>query len=400
MAHICASNAIFCGRHVGDELITYDVIIAGGGLSGLLVARELLDHPGFNGSIAIFEADTHKSNDRTWCFWESGKGEWDQLLEHQWRVVQVIEGDRIADIPLRDYAYKMLRSGAFYNELRNKLKQFDKVDFFNQRITHFQEKDKFVFVETDEGAWRAGHLFNSMAEAIPNQHSENRPDLMQHFSGWFVRTSLPVFDADKACLMNFNVKQADGVCFMYVLPTTSREALVEFTVFGPTPWAEEDYQIHLQEFMAKLDTRYEILERENGVIPMTVYPWSKKNTALVTRIGTAGGWTRPSTGFTFFNSQKFAAQVVQDIMNQKIGRRPFSSKHYFYDEVMLTFLKNYPKDGPAFFFQMYRAQPIERIFRFLDGTSSLAQDVLILANTRPFLRFLKLGLAWMSKRLF
>jgi lycopene beta-cyclase len=385
---------------VGDELIKYDVIIAGGGLAGLLVARELSCHPHFNGHVAIFEAVTHKANDRTWCFWESGPGKWDHLLEHQWHKVQVIEGELVADIPLKAYAYKMLRSSAFYKEIRDELAQLERVHFVNQRITQFQVKDKYVLVETNEGSWLAGHLFNSMTEALPNAPSENRPDLMQHFGGWFVRTSLPVFNAEKACLMNFNVKQTDGVCFMYILPTSSHEALVEYTVFGPTPWTEEAYQIHLQQFMAELDTPYEIVEREKGSIPMSVYPWSNKNTALVTRIGTAGGWTRPSTGFTFFNSQKFATHAVEDFMNGKIGQRPFKPKHYFYDEVMLAFLKKYPKEGPAFFFQMYRAQPIDRIFRFLDGTSTLAQDVMVLAKTRPFLRFLQLGVAWMAKRLF
>jgi lycopene beta-cyclase len=357
-------------------------------------------HPHFKGSIAIFEADTQKANDRTWCFWESGEGNWDHLLAHKWREVQVIDGDLVADIPLKAYAYKMIRSSAFYKAIHDELERAESVHFFNQHITQFQEKDKYVLVETTKGSWQAGHLFNSIAEVLPQATLENRPDLTQHFGGWFVRTKQPVFNAEKACLMNFNVKQTDGVCFMYILPTSSREALVEYTVFGPTPWTEEAYQIHLQQFMAGLDSPYEIVEREKGIIPMTVYPWSNKNTALVTRIGTAGGWTRPSTGFTFFNSQKFATQVVEDFMNQKIGRRPFSPKHYFYDEVMLAFLKKYPKEGPAFFFQMYRAQPIDRIFRFLDGTSTLAEDLLVLAKTRPFMRFLQLGIAWMTKRLF
>ena len=70
----------------------------------------------------------------------------------------------------------------------------------------------------------------------------------------------------------------------------------------------------LEELMLELKIeKYEILEEEMGVIPMTDFPFHKKNNNTLTKIGTAGGWVKPSSGYAFKNCEKYASTVAENI---------------------------------------------------------------------------------------
>ena len=56
---------------------------------------------------------------------------------------------------------------------------------------------------------------------------------------------------------------------------------------------------------------FEIEEKEQGNIPMTCYPFWKHNTKNIINIGSAGGWTKASTGYTFKNATKKSKALVQ-----------------------------------------------------------------------------------------
>ena len=42
-----------------------------------------------NSSILIIDREKKNYDDRTWCFWENGKGEWDDLLHKSWDKIAV-----------------------------------------------------------------------------------------------------------------------------------------------------------------------------------------------------------------------------------------------------------------------------------------------------------------------
>ena len=55
-------------------------IILGAGASGLLLAYRMSLYSYFDDkSILIIDHKKDKGNDKTWCYWEEGEGEWDQL---------------------------------------------------------------------------------------------------------------------------------------------------------------------------------------------------------------------------------------------------------------------------------------------------------------------------------
>jgi len=92
---------------------------------------------------------------------------------------------------------------------------------------------------------------------------------------------------------------------MYVLPTSANEALLEYTLFSKDLLAKEEYETEIQNYIQKLGiTEYEIIEKEQGNIPMTCYPFWQHNSKNILNIGSAGGWTKASTGYTFKNTVK------------------------------------------------------------------------------------------------
>ena len=56
--------------------------------------------------------------------------------------------------------------------------------------------------------------------------------------------------------------------------------------------------------------KYKIISKESGKIPMTCFPFFKKNSKNILNIGSAGGWSKPSTGYTFKNIDKHTTRIV------------------------------------------------------------------------------------------
>ena len=68
--------------------MTNDYIILGAGASGLMLAYRMALAPYFNDkSVLIIDQFSNKGNDRTWCFWEEGPGEWDTILHKSWDTI-------------------------------------------------------------------------------------------------------------------------------------------------------------------------------------------------------------------------------------------------------------------------------------------------------------------------
>lgn len=376
-----------------QTLSAYDYVIVGGGLSGLLTAYRMSQHPAFKEStILILEPQSKTGNDRTWCYWESGQGEWDELLTRQWTQARVQHHEEVCRVDLSDYTYKMLRSEVFYGFIHDRLTHCPNIHRQVAKVQHLHETANGVLVEWGAGKTTAGHVLTSVMglHQAPVKTSDRL--LHQHFGGWFIQTKDDAFDPEVAVLMDFSVPQQDGVCFMYLLPTSKRDALAEFTVFGPRPWTAEQYDQLIREYLSHRVKDYTIVEKELGSIPMTVYPFERNNTARITHIGSAGGWTRPSTGYTFKLSTDYSKKLVDQLAHSQKPTAYLPARHRLYDAVMLELIGQNHALGADFFMRMYRLHPIARVFRFLDGRSSLREELLIMWTSRPRMRLVKLAM--------
>jgi lycopene beta-cyclase len=222
---------------------------------------------------------------------------------------------------------------------------------------------------------RARQVFDSRPLPVP---PPARTRLLQHFRGWFVRTASDRFDPAVADLMDFRVPQpAHGLAFGYVLPLAADRALVEYTEFSRTPLTTPAYEAALGHYCRDVLRLggYAVERAEQGVIPMTDARYPRRAGAAVFRIGTAGGATRPATGYTFSAVQRHSRAVAAALRD---GRGsvppPHGRRALAMDAVLLRALDTGRIDGPGFFTGLFRRVPAERLLRFLDGSTSLTEE--------------------------
>ena len=68
-------------------------------------------------------------------------------------------------------------------------------------------------------------------------------------------------------------------------------------------------------------------------------------------IGSTGGMTRLSTGYTFLNIQEHSKYIVENIDKiEKIKMYNIGKKYQFLDKIFLRVLKNNPDKMPKIFF--------------------------------------------------
>jgi lycopene beta-cyclase len=148
------------------------------------------------------------------------------------------------------------------------------------------------------------------------------------------------------------VAQNGNTRFMYILPFAKNEALFEYTLFSKDLLPYDDYKLAIEKYLEERNiTHYEIVEKEQGSIPMTCYKFWEHNSKNIINIGTAGGWSKASTGFTFKNTTKKTAQLITHLkQNKPLPEFHKVNKFWFYDLLLLDILSK-KTISERFFFQ-------------------------------------------------
>src|SRR5690554_2220053 len=293
---------------------TYDYIIIGAGAAGLLLADGLGKDPFFDTkSILLLDRDPKQINDRTRCYWEAGEGEFDRMLHKSWDHIYFADNNFSRTMPIAPYTYKMLRAIDFYRFYKDRITKYPNIKFLTETVNDIQDEGTVVSVRTERETYMGSKVFNSIFDYGRLLNQKKFPVLQQHFLGWFVKTSKPVFHRDRANFMDFSVPQRGNTRFMYVLPLSSTEALLEYTLFSKEVLPITEYE---KEIAAYLEDRlngveYEILEREKGNIPMSCYNFNTHNSKNSMNIGVAGGWAKPSSGYTFMRNHRKTEKLIQ-----------------------------------------------------------------------------------------
>ncbi len=376
----------------------YDYIILGAGASGLMLAFRMSQDSFFDEkSILIIDQEKDKGNDRTWCYWEDGSGEWDYLLTKTWSKVFFGSESFSKTITITPFSYKMIRSEKFYDNLWKSIDLKPNITFIEDRVTKYSEADKGVTVETNNSTYFGLKLLNSIPNKKVYETQQKYPVLQQHFMGWFVKTKTDCFDDSVASFMDFNIPQNGNTRFMYVLPIDKNTALFEYTLFSKDLLKHSDYEDAIKDYLKqKKITDFEILEKEIGSIPMTSFKFEELNSKSILNIGTAGGWTKASTGYTFNNTSKKTKDLLVFLKTEndltKFSKR---TKFWFYDLLFLDVLANNNGKGSTLFTSMFKKVNVQTILTFLDEESTFSQDLKIMSSVSP-----KLFLSALFHRIF
>ena len=373
----------------------YDFIIAGSGCSGLSLLYKILQTPSLqNKSILVIDKDQKKNNDRTWCFWEKNPGSFESIVHARWNTLEFISDNLNKKVDLGPYTYKMIQGIDFYNFVFKYAKKFKNVIFLQDSITDIDSKFNEALVITRKNTYSAKYVFNSTNFFNPKINKQN--SLLQHFKGWNIRTVDPVFNSKVGRLMDFSISQENGTTFMYVLPSSSTEALVEYTLFSPSTLKQETYVRELKKYIKEVlkIKKYTIEHEEFGIIPMSLAKFKQNPKMNVINIGTSGGYTKASSGYTFQFIQKNVFEIVENLKkeNNPIQKMSFKNKIYrWYDRTLINVLLSKKMTGKEVFTIMFKKNSAQKILAFLGNESTIIEDILIMKNF-PKIPFLIAGI--------
>jgi lycopene beta-cyclase len=367
---------------------SYDVIIAGGGASGLSLASRLAHSPLRDRSILIVEMDAKDQNDRTWCFWTNRPTHFDDILYRSWSQLQVLGEHFEKTLDLHAYRYNMIRGIDFYRFARQSLSMCPHVEFLRGTVERIEDSDQQASVLVDgkkyAGAWVFDSLFDWSAFK-PGQADYHA--LKQQFKGWEIETTEQTFNPQVATFLDFRTPQEHGTHFFYVLPFSERWALVESVLCTSTTvsWelCEQALRVYLKNILGI--KAYKTLREERGINPLTDWRFPRRIGKHIMAIGTHGGMVKPSTGYAFLRMQEDSSAIISSLL--KVGH-PFSltaspRRYRYFDAVMLEIMTHHAKRIEPIFTSLFNHNPVERIFRFLDEVASLGENVLMMPSLPP-----------------
>ena len=358
----------------------YDYIIVGGGASGLMSAYRMSKDVFFDDkTILILDKVKKNSNDRTWCYWETENDEWNDIASASWKNIIFKSELYKTKESIAPYRYKMIRSKDFYSKIFTHLKTKPNITFQLANVLDIQQRVDTAEVITTDTIFKTKTVLNSVLFNDAYKNQTIYPVLQQHFVGFFIRTKKNYFDESAATFMDFTVAQKGNTRFMYVLPYAKNEALFEYTLFSKELLPYDHYKSEIEKYLKdKNITDYEIIEKEQGSIPMTSYKFWKNNSKNIIHIGTAGGWSKASTGFTFKNTTNKTVQLIKHIQEGKsLTKFHKVKKFWLYDLLLLDILSQQNELGASIFGKMFQRNHPNQILKFLDEETSFLEDLKI-----------------------
>ena len=343
--------------------------------------------------ILLVDREQKIRNDRTWCFWETDPGAFEDIVYRKWNHAWFHSASHSTLLDLSPYSYKMIRGIDFFQHCMAEISASPAFDIVYGNLTHIANHADGAMIRTETEEYHGRYIFSSILFNKPKIR-EGEYFLLQHFKGWVIRSPEPFFNGKEATLMDFRPDQQYGTSFVYVMPFSATEALVEFTLFSPSVLHDESYERSLFSYIR--DTlglnQYEILDKEFGIIPMTNYRF-KRWEGNILNIGTAGGRTKASSGYTFRFIQKDTEDIIRSL---KHSGNPFSvktnsSRYNWYDSVLLNILAKNELKGAEIFTHLFKKNDPGKILKFLDNETSISEELRIL-STLPQWPFMKAGL--------
>jgi len=338
----------------------FDYIIIGGGCSGLSLAYELeVNNKLKNKTLAIIEPRAEYKRDKTWSFWKTINHNFEDCVIKDWNNFSINTSSKSIELKAKNFPYQAINSELFYKKINNVL---------------FKNKNIYFFKNMNEINTGNSLIFNSVPVSNPDKSK-----LWQHFQGVEIETEKNIFDTEIINLMDFNCEQRDSVHFFYTLPFTKNKALIE------TTWISRLNDSYLKDYDSQIEKyiknslgikNYKINYKEEGAIPLFYPTYINEDKKI--NIGSAGGMTRLSTGYTFLNIQEHSKYIRKNIHKiESVKIFAIEKKYKFLDNIFLKVLEKYPEKMPDIFLKMFVGSS-NTVIKFLSNKSNIFEDLLII----------------------
>jgi len=358
---------------------TYDLIVIGAGLSSLMFLSQYVKK--FNNQkILLLEQKDIIKQDQTFCVWEgpglqSITNNFKLKPKKIWKkiVVRDIEKSIIKDIS--PYKYVCFDGRETLEKLLKLCKS--KVTVINnKKVNKISSKDNLHEVKTKSEIYYAKFIIDSRVNY--KEHEIKSVFVKQAFIGHEIEVKKATWNENEVELMSFR-KNKNEIEFTYLLPFSSRRALVETTVFSSSPNLKNIGKRH-QIQLKKYET-YKVKRKESAIIPMAIIiPDEEKG---ILKIGTSAGMVRPSSGY----SMRRVANWVLQLKTREISSNNLLQYKYqpnillnWLDKIFLNVIYNFPEKGPYLFMTLFSKAKTSSLIRFLSDEASKSDLINILLS--------------------
>lgn len=343
----------------------YDVVIIGGGCAGLSLARELCAVPNPPKTL-VLESRQHYTNDRTWCFWADEEHTLKPLVSHSWSHwdISSSSGSGIAH-SASDVSYQMIRSEDFYNHALSVIDLEPNVSLQTQaQVLGIRKEPNQLEIGLADSLVYGRRVVDTRP---PPRTELEKSTLLQCFMGKEVTTEQPVFNPKKAGLMTGMRCDELGFRFLYVLPLSSRRALIETTRFSATLCPKAQLARDLEQDISVLlgGQQWGVDREEYGALPMGM-PVAPATDSGVYRAGISGGALRAATGYGFQNIQSWATNFASFLAgHDPLARVRERKLEAFMDDLFLRTVRRHPERAAEFFLAVAEALDGEQFAEFM-----------------------------------
>ncbi|RSK31122.1 lycopene cyclase family protein [Hymenobacter metallilatus] len=369
----------------------FDYLIVGGGAAGLSLAYHISQEPRLTSKrVLLLEPETKNQNDRTWSFWADAPTLFDGIVAKEWTQIAFRSPTFERVIPLTRHRYKMIRGLDFYRFVQRVLADNPQFTCVATTVTAVSNVAGGAVAHTPQGEFRAQYVFDSRPPELAKlQRPERYRYLLQHFVGWEVETEQDAFDPETAEFMDFRGEQQREARFMYVLPFDKRRALVEYTLFSAEVLPKAQYEAELRRYLQQLlgGRTYRITAEEVGAIPMTDHPLPARDGAHIINLGTRAGRAKASTGYAFKRIQEHSARLMEALAATGHPPQNLTGDRWqfrLFDTLLLDIMQRQGEQTREIFTDLFRRNPVERIFDFLDERTSWIGNFQIMNSVKPW----------------
>ena len=355
----------------------YDLVVIGAGLSSLMFLNRYLKKFKKH-SVLILESKKNIKKDQTFCVWEgpgldSIQKNFNLQPKKTWNKILIQDQDKNISRTISPYQYVCFDGYETFNRLIKE--HANQVEIKRNILVDKIEKKHDVFNVFCKNKLFQGHY------VVDSRNNDKDLDVTsvhvkQAFVGHEIDVPKDTFSSDQATIMSFK-DNSEEVEFTYILPFSSKKALIETTVFSKNPNLNSIARKHKELLKAYKD--YKILRTEKAIIPMAIMKDKTENAVL--RIGTNAGMVRPSSGY----SMRRIASWILNINIVKLNE--VNHKYYQYkqdkflnwlDSIFLKVIYFYPDQGPYLFMQLFSRVSMPSLIRFLSDKPSILDLIKVL----------------------
>ena len=353
------------------------VTIIGAGCAGLSLANYSAQ-AGLTPHI-LTDKEPHSRPDHIWGFWDMAwLSEASQTAKATWHKWQICDHHHRITHQSHTHPYHAVMASQWLSHCSDKL--------------HAAKGEIEVHTLTADNKAR---YFDSRPPTPP------KGCLLQHFIGQHIKTKKAIFDPDTAILMDFRTDQSQGLHFIYLLPFSDKEALVESTLFTAEILPDEFYRSAIKTYLnAHYDcTEFALTHEERGAIPLCDLTRSAKGYAPNRiPIGAASGALRPSSGYGFATIQRQAQEIAGCLAKGQTPKikSPHRKFDLWMDKVFLSVLETQAKANTTLFVKMAAALTGDEFASFMSGTAR-PKTYLKVILAMPKWVFIKSALSLLAK---